>query len=233
MEKVVFIFFLLLGIPLVLAIGGKLRKDKKLQSKEFVIVIVYVIGLAISGVKVIPPSVEEVPVPTQQSVTDNNSSVNKPVSSQSDVQDDNIDGSVASAEEGVSEEPLSEFDALKLNFNTFFEAYDTTPECGVYYVCADRYDVIGDIHSQTKDAEAILKDMAKFIVKEGYRANIMSITLNVSQPNGQKTVVVVEDFSSETLPYVDFALYKNGFVTDTTLVMDTDVLMKPSSPEER
>lgn len=231
MEKVVFIVFLLLGIPLAIDIGGKLRGEKKLQSKELFIIAIYFFGFAISGVQMTTKEIEDGYQPIQQPIAQENTANDNAHHMQPQegivVDEDNSDSEVS---EGTKENALEEYELLTNDLGFFFSQFDKSYELGVYYVCAGRYDIICDMQKTPKDAEAILKQLTEFIVEKGYRHNIMSITLNVEQSGGRKNIVVVEDFSSESLPYVGYALYKNGFVTETTMSMNIDVLVNQHRP---
>lgn len=225
MQKAVFILFLILGVPLIIDIGGKIRDEQKLQSKELIIIVVYVFCLCFSGTAVHS-------LYTQSENGQGNLPQQTQPTSPTDVVDNTDKKTVApedvelytGEQQEINTNEYDEIDALKSNLNIFFDTYDKSHELGVYFVCADRFDIICDIKQTSVDAESILKDMAEFIVKNGYRKKIMSITLNVSQANNKKSVVVVEDFFSEALPYIHYSLYKNGVVTETTMMMNVDAM---------
>lgn len=119
-----------------------------------------------------------------------------------------------------------EAEVIKNNLASFFSGYASSLDIQLYVVYSGKYDVICNLENVSIAPESVLKDMAEFVVRNGYRSNIMSIIINVTGTNGKSNIVNVKDFSGETLPYVGFTLYKDGVVTTSTLTINKEILSK-------
>lgn len=218
MAKYMFIITLMAGIGfLIYSIKAK-RKIK--TKKEFALLVGYVLFLSmVFGMA----AVEYV-----ESKHDNPYSSNETVSRVGEDYLNQVDGSKdeISSDENIEKTVITELDKLQIDFEGFFTQYVKDPELELFLVYDGKYDLVCNLNGLSKPSEEMLVDLSEFIVKNNYRAKIMSVTLNMISVDGRKSIINVKDFSSEILPYVQFTLYKNGMVTTSSVSIDKEMLFK-------